>query len=76
MSWFRKDRKPRIAYRLQRDGTRIYFVEVWACYESGCMWSQDSKETTSLKTAHKYLKEITDKEIIGHYVLTEGGKEQ
>jgi hypothetical protein len=66
----KKDRKPRLAYRLQRDGTKIYFVESWQCYESGCMWSQNSQETKSLKTAQKYLKEITDKEIVGQYVLT------
>ena len=65
----RKDREPRIAYRLQRDGAKLYYVEVWACYESGCMWSQDSKETKSLKTAQKLLKEISDKEIIGYGVV-------
>ena len=59
----KKDRKPRIAYKLLRDGTRLYFVEVWACYESGCMWSQSSVRTTSIKTARKLLKEISDKEI-------------
>lgn len=65
----RKDRKPRIAYRLQRDGTKIYYVERWCTYESGSYYSQDSKETTSLKKAEQYLKEITDKEIVGWGVI-------
>ncbi len=65
----RKDRKPRIAYREQCNGTKNYYVEVWACYESGCMWSQDSPETTDIKKAQKMLKEITDKEIVRYGVL-------
>lgn len=66
---FKDRKKPRIAFREQRNGVKHYYVEVWACYESGCMWSQGSKETTSLKTAHKYLKEITDKEIVSYGVI-------
>ena len=69
MNIFKKDRKPRIAYREQRNGVRKYYVEVWACYESGCMWSQDSKETENLEEAKKALKEITDKEVVGYGVL-------
>lgn len=61
----KKDRTPRIAYRKQRDGTKIYYVETWKCYESGCMWGQESPETKSLPKAQKMLKEISDKEIVG-----------
>ena len=70
MNLFKKDKTPRIAYREQRDGTRRYYVEVWACYESGCMWSQDSRETTDLEEAKTMLKEISDKEIIGYGVIS------
>ena len=70
MNIFKKDRKPRIAYREQRNGVRKYYVEVWACYESGCMWSQYSKETEDIKEAEKMLREISDKEIVNYGILT------
>ncbi|MDD5077198.1 MAG: hypothetical protein PHS18_08915 [Sphaerochaetaceae bacterium] len=70
MNIFKKDRKPRIAYREQRNGVRKYYVEVWACYESGCIWSQDSKETEDIKEAEKMLREISDKEIVNYGILT------
>ena len=70
MNIFKKDRKPRIAYREQRNGVRKYYVEVWACYECGCMWSQDSKETEDIKEAEKMLREISDKEIVNYGILT------
>jgi len=66
----KKDRKPRIAFREQRNGVRRYYVEVWSCYESGCMYSQDSVETTSLEEAQELLKKISDKEIIGYGVIS------
>ncbi len=69
MKLFKKDRKPRIAYREQRNGVKKYYVEVWSCYEGGCMWSQDSKETEDLEEAKEMLKQITDKEIILYGVL-------
>ncbi len=70
MNIFKKDRKPRIAYREQRNGVRKYYVEVWACYEGGCMWSQDSKETEDIKEAEKMLREISDKEIVNYGIIT------
>ena len=63
MFW-KKDHLPRIAFREQRNGVRRYFVEVWACYESGCMYSQDTKEYELLEDAKKELKRITDEEIV------------
>lgn len=72
MSIFRKkERRPRIAYREQRDGTRHYYIEVWACYESGCMYSQKTETTKSLEKAQRWLKTITDTEIINHGVINE-----
>lgn len=72
MSIFKKEEKtPRLAYKEQRNGVRIYYVQVWACYESGCMWSQDSKETTDIAEANTMLKEIRDKEIVSHGVLSQ-----
>ena len=36
MSIFKfRDKKPRIAFREQRDGTKHYFVETYKVYESG-----------------------------------------
>lgn len=66
MGFFSKDKKPRIAFREQRNGVKKYYVEVWACYESGCMWSQDSEETESMAEAREMLKQISDKEIVGY----------
>ena len=63
MFW-KKDRLPRIAYREQRNGVRKYFVEVWASYETGNYYSQDSAEFDSLEDAQKTLKNITDREIV------------
>lgn len=65
----REDKKPRIAYRLQRDGTKVYYVERWCLYPDGYMWSQDSPETKSLSQAKRYLKKITDEEIVGWGVV-------
>lgn len=65
----KKEHLPRIAYRQQRDGTKIYFVEVWSCYESGCQYSQESKETKLLNVAKAYLKKISDEEIVKMGVL-------
>lgn len=67
----RKDRKPRIAYREQRNGVKHYYVETWECYPDGCDYYQDSRETTSLKKAEQMLKKITDEEIIGRGIIKE-----
>ena len=64
-----KNRKPRLAFREQRNGIKRYFVEVWACYESGCMWSQESREIENFEDAKKVLKEISDKKIIGYGII-------
>lgn len=66
-----RDKKPRIAFREQRDGTRHYFVETYKIYESGGGYYQDSPETRSLKKAKKMLEDITNKEIVSHGVLGE-----
>jgi hypothetical protein len=66
----REDKTPRSAFREQRNGVKIYYVEVWASYESGSMWSQESKVTTDLEEAKKLLQEIRDKEIVACGVLT------
>jgi protocatechuate 3,4-dioxygenase beta subunit len=66
---FGKDHKPRIAFNEQRNGVRHYYVEVWACYESGCMYSKESETTTSLPKAQKMLKKITDEEFIKSGVI-------
>jgi hypothetical protein len=65
-----KDKKPRIAFREQRDGTRHYFVETWKCYESGCSYFQESEETTSIEKAEKMLEKITNKEIVGYGIVS------
>jgi hypothetical protein len=64
-----KDKTPRIAFREQRNGVRRYYVEVWASYDTGSMWSQDSIETTDIEEAKKLLQEIRDKEIVACGVL-------
>ena len=69
MGFFKKNRRPRIAYKEQRNGVRLYYIETWQCYTSGCMWSQDSEETEDLEEAKKMLIEITDKEIIKYGVI-------
>jgi len=66
----KKDKKPRIAFREQRNGVREYYVQVWASYPSGSMWSQESKTTRDIEEAKRLLKKITDEEIIGHGVLS------
>lgn len=63
MSFFKK-KEPRIAFEQRRDGGVTYFVETWKCYESGCMWSQESKRTDDLDEAKKMLEEIRNKEIV------------
>lgn len=64
LNFFKREHKPRIAYREQRNGVRRYYIQTYNCYESGCMWSQNSKETEDLKEAERMLKEFCDKEII------------
>jgi hypothetical protein len=64
-----KEHLPRIAFKVFRDGTRLYFVETWKCYESGCYYSQDSKEVKTLKEAEKIRKEISDKEVVEYRVI-------
>ncbi len=64
MGFFNKDRKPRIAYREQRNGVKQYFIEVWGDDGAGSRFMQDSKLTESLEEAEKMLKEISDKEIV------------
>ena len=60
----REDKKPRIAFREQANGVKQYYVEVWACYESGYMWSQDSKITLSLEDAERELQQRLNTQIV------------
>lgn len=71
MFFKKKEKKPRIAYREQRDGTKIYFVETWQCYPNGCFYSQNSKETTNLGEARKMLKQLSEREIVKTLLLKE-----
>lgn len=65
----KKDKKPRIAYIEQRNGTRRYYVEVWSYYGFGWGWMQVSKETEDLEEAKKMSKEIYDKDIVASGIL-------
>lgn len=67
--FLKRDKKPRIAFRQQRDGTRKYFVESWHCYESGCFYGQESKEVDTLEEAQALLQEISDKEVVSYGVV-------
>ena len=60
----KKERKPRIAFREQRDGKRRYFIESYGCFGMDCFYSQNSKEVETLDEAQQLLRDITDKEIV------------
>ena len=69
MKLFKKDRKPRIVFVENRAGIKTYYVETYKCYESGCMYSQESLETKDLEKAQEWLEIITNNEIIKFGVL-------